>query len=235
MADYRICLLIFEAHRWGNYHTSCLSFNRYARLDEVENIIAAVEAKADEFNVATEHIDFVGPEDDVRRIGCWLGEGRDQVRVLASPEWEFTAFAHLIHLDERLAVENLQEEDSEQVEVTEDELEAAIEEAREQFATRLSNIDTLKETYLRIYEAATSGGCELIPETLDSYQIVRCRTQERLFPYNEPTTTPTVWKTYRKVRTTGQTIREIILAKYPVGQLSGGEEQEEISGPTAFQ
>jgi hypothetical protein len=206
-------------------------------LEDVKNIIAAIEAKAGEFHVGTEHLDYVGEEDDVRRIGCWLGKGRDQVRVLASPEWEFAAFAHLIRLDERLAAENLQEEDSEQGDVTDDELEAAIEEARTQLATRLSNEDTqrLKDTYLRIYEAATSSSCELIPETLDSYQIVRCRTQERLFPYNEPTTTPTVWKTYRKVRTTGQTIREIILANYPVGQLSGGEEQEELSGPTAFQ
>jgi len=206
-------------------------------LDEVENIVAAIEAKADEFNVSAEHIDYVGSEDDVRRIGCWLGKRPDRVRVLASPEWEFIAFAHLIALDERLAAENLQKGDSGKVEVTEEELEEAKEEAREQLRNDLSNGDAqkLKNTYLRIYEAATSGDCELIPTTLDSYQIVQCRTQDRVFPYNEPTTTSDVWKTYRKVRTTGQTIREILLANYPLGQQISGGEQQEDEGPTAFQ
>ena len=205
-------------------------------LDEVENIVAAFEAKAEEFNVDTEHIDYVG-DDDVRRIGCYLGKGPDRVRLLASPEWEFAAFAHLTRLDQRIAVQNLQEEGSEKLEVTEEELEAAQEEARKELANRLSNADAqqLQETYLRVYEAATSGGCELFPTTLDSYQLVRCRTQDRLFPYNKPTTTPMLWEQYRKVRTTGQTIREILLADYPLGQVSGGGEQEELSGPTAFQ
>jgi len=202
--------------------------------EQVENIVAAIESKADEFGQPTEHIDYVG-NDDIRRMGCWIGTGRDRVRVLASPEWDYLAVAHLIRLDERIAAENNRDGDSEEIEITSEDLEEARAQLREDLDENV-DANTLVETYLRIHEVATSGDCEIILDVLDSYQISRCRTQELIFPYNEPTTTPLLWDGYKRVRQTGRTIREILLASYPIGKsLGGGEETDTPSGPTAFQ
>lgn len=199
--------------------------------DDVENIIASIEARAEDFDRSIESIEF-GSDDGIFTKGCRIGQGKDSVRVLASEEWDHIKFRHKILLDSYVAIKN-NPDFSDGDRISKEELENA----QKQLKESLAELDEfpLQETYLRLLEIANAGDCELTIETLDSYQVYRCMAQKRTFVYNEPMTTSKIWNTFRSVRQCGWSIREVLLAKYPLIQSTeAGGQQEPQTGP-AFQ